>query len=585
MTKIILTLGLFMYCTCGAAMTPQLGLNSDEICSIYFDSYQQQLAKGAKPSFLTNEIISQQDNTIITANSGKISPISFTTPLIHEKISWLKWQPIETLDQDFSWGGMATQVTAVATSSLNENELLVLSVYTIGWRGPFYQIWRINRKALTELIAKHKKTDETLAFNNSDAQLIYPPSNMHSTSFSNLLYFNNHFYVLSDNEVLKYSQGQFAPVCDIGVASKFSSPDLDALVAVANNSLMTKGVQHIPMYYGSMGNRHRAVVNGFNNAVHRPWLLRVNPDGSCMNNAHSNSCLLRQQVDAILAQFASSDPWSYREVAALRHHIDAAQQALADYYKAQFGLDEVAANGTATQAIYEFLAKTVYLHSYLSLSKVPAVTVVDPYLDNSTRLPNWYQKTPLMWAAHFNDYDEIKALLEQGADVNALTHSADDYASIQQLNRSALLYAAENATYPVMQLLLEAGADINVKDSKGNGIDHYLAKNILVTGGLSAVNTNLQIKPSFDCALAKTAHEKAICQNLGLQVYDSQLDALYKRVLADNKYNNIKALQRNWLKQTKSVCASARANELLVCLKQRYRARIKYLSDLVLLAN
>ncbi len=102
--------------------------------------------------------------------------------------------------------------------------------------------------------------------------------------------------------------------------------------------------------------------------------------------------------------------------------------------------------------------------------------------------PNGFGKTALMMAAHMNQIDTLKQLLNAGADPNAMTllefkkgkgFSGADclYANIKHRERTALMYAAENASLEIFEILIEAGADPKAQDSKGRSVSDYLEMN------------------------------------------------------------------------------------------------------------
>ncbi|MBL8834957.1 MAG: ankyrin repeat domain-containing protein [Alphaproteobacteria bacterium] len=100
---------------------------------------------------------------------------------------------------------------------------------------------------------------------------------------------------------------------------------------------------------------------------------------------------------------------------------------------------------------------------------------------------NPFGKTPLMYAAHLDLPDAIRALLAAGADVNAATFAEASqeeqdacWYSIRFRRRTALMYAAENGSLETIRILLEAGADRAARDSGGRGIFDYLSRNTVL---------------------------------------------------------------------------------------------------------
>ena len=89
---------------------------------------------------------------------------------------------------------------------------------------------------------------------------------------------------------------------------------------------------------------------------------------------------------------------------------------------------------------------------------------------------NNFDKTPLMTAAHLNNYFAVKKLLEAGARVNDETvpDRKNRRSGIRHVKRTALMYAAENASLKMIKLLIETGADKKAQDSQGRSAFEYL---------------------------------------------------------------------------------------------------------------
>ena len=571
-----------------AAISPTLSLNADLVCKPYLESYKLKIKENKVLSYSTEEIPSHSNEATYTPDEGSIIPITFTEPFNHSDIHWLKWEPIKGIVHSFKWEGTATQTSAIMTVKPSNNTSLVLETFTIGWRGPFYRLWLLNDATLNQLVTEATSAKKSLKINDHEAALIYPSAaNMHHYQFSNLFKYKNNFYQATKNQILKLQKNSFEPVCKIGTNHRIDSYLLKTLEDTANRVLMTKGITHISMYYGSMGSSYRAVKNGFHEAIKRPWLIKVTQSGACYSKGEIDNCLLNKRVDAIIEEFASSDPWSFREIQALKQHMKDAEQLLSNYYNQKLGISKDISHGMAKQAVYNFIGKTVSLHPLMSSD----IEIVEPATDTYTldRLngeikSNWFNKTSLMWAAHFNDYDAIAMLINRGKPISEVTVNDDRYSSIQLLNRTALTYAAENASIPTINALIHAGSDIGVIDSEGNMLAYYLRKNSLIDISLEQIASKkiLDITPSFDCKLAKSSQEKAICASKGLSIYDSQLSALSKKIRANKKVTDLKARQRIWLKELQNACSMTDSQELTVCIKQSYRVRIKYLNNLLL---
>ncbi|VTX92911.1 lysozyme inhibitor LprI family protein [Acinetobacter ursingii] len=103
-------------------------------------------------------------------------------------------------------------------------------------------------------------------------------------------------------------------------------------------------------------------------------------------------------------------------------------------------------------------------------------------------------------------------------------------------------------------------------------------KIVFVSGLLFASSFNLTQAASFSCDKAKTATEKAICQNRSLNDADVRMVTTYNIVthaLPMGGRDAEKSAQYQWLKQRDS----CRAN--VNCIAQRYSERQKHLDDIV----
>ena len=63
-----------------------------------------------------------------------------------------------------------------------------------------------------------------------------------------------------------------------------------------------------------------------------------------------------------------------------------------------------------------------------------------------------------MVAAYIGDFEIVELLIQEGADVNAVTKSG---------GYTALILAADNANTEMVKLLIDAEADVNAKDNNG----------------------------------------------------------------------------------------------------------------------
>jgi uncharacterized protein YecT (DUF1311 family) len=90
--------------------------------------------------------------------------------------------------------------------------------------------------------------------------------------------------------------------------------------------------------------------------------------------------------------------------------------------------------------------------------------------------------------------------------------------------------------------------------------------------------------PSFDCALAATWSERAICSSERLASLDLRLDEVYVRVrgaLDSSSFDAVRDVQREWLLKRESCESRAVGSEREVCLVEMIESRIGELRRLL----
>ncbi|MBI4964781.1 MAG: ankyrin repeat domain-containing protein [Desulfomonile tiedjei] len=202
---------------------------------------------------------------------------------------------------------------------------------------------------------------------------------------------------------------------------------------------------------------------------------------------------------------------------------------------------------------------------------------------------NGFGKTPLMTAAHMNRPDTVRLLLSQGADPNRKTVEMKSWTGDSPIRRTArtpLMYAAENAGTEVMKLLLDAGASSDERDSNGDGIGHYLARNPRLTEAekrldireLVRSRSRRSIGPSVDCNEAKSQVEKAVCRDEVLKMFDGEMADAFSRWMRFAGYE-ARNDQRQWLKERETSCTEKNEKLDVGCLQDKTRSRVRYLHN------
>jgi uncharacterized protein YecT (DUF1311 family) len=330
--------------------------------------------------------------------------------------------------------------------------------------------------------------------------------------------------------------------------------------------------------------------------------------------------------------------WNRREYQTFLQHVEPARNALARYFREQFGLPDARAKQGAQRVLEEVIAawflvpsdyeratrNSMLSESLLkfdadqvraairewkerSKSKAELLEMSDALHDavdwptgvemlveagadvNRARDAQvGYGKTPLMTAAHMNRLDTLSILLKRGADPNARTQADQGgcIAAMERDRRSALMYAAENAGPEVIALLLEAGADASAQDSKGNSVDFYLALNPRFTRedirpgikALVAMKRASSKGPGFDCLKASSPVEQRICQDEVLSMLDGEMTQAYGRWQRLGG-SEARAEQLRWLRERNANCSAGDPAKYTGCLQQLTRARVRYMHN------
>lgn len=86
------------------------------------------------------------------------------------------------------------------------------------------------------------------------------------------------------------------------------------------------------------------------------------------------------------------------------------------------------------------------------------------------------------------------------------------------------------------------------------------------------------VRPSFDCAKAGTAVEKAVCADAGLAQLDQAMAALYKRARAGGNKEEALLRQRLFLTQMNAKCDSMSGGDIVQCVRECYEKRLEELA-------
>lgn len=364
--------------------------------------------------------------------------------------------------------------------------------------------------------------------------------------------------------------------------------------------------------------------NVFKNLIDRPWAVDK------MDGRHYWSNYYNDKMAKCLKDWALKEIWNLREYDTLQLQIASSKKWLTGFYQDAYGMKTEYAYKKAKNNIEELIGAYFYFHpNYFKFRQNTNYKLSEDIISGKTDI-QWEQfekvkygfspqksllttmqidnaylvknpsepmtdfgKTLLMYAAHMNNYDAVKTLVDQNTSINAVTKPQDGWVEIPVsiTNRSALTYAAENGSIEVIKLLVEHGADTNIKDSKGNNLDFYIHKNPRFADlkylNFSSIlkrytNSNELFKPSFDCDKASTIIEKEICTNKSLSIYDRELSQAYKNL---KKYSTNKSFDKEqqslWLKNRNEKCSKGTKNEISSCLGREYRSQTRFIFKLL----
>lgn len=243
------------------------------------------------------------------------------------------------------------------------------------------------------------------------------------------------------------------------------------------------------------------IKNGLWQALYRPWAVNRHPYFS--ENSFGDYSRNIQNLEL----------WSLggeMEKSAFNHYKDQfihTKHKLSKFYKRKFGWPEKKSDSLAQAALKQSIAYGFAFYRYepfgsddeielrkalmshRAISDIKAISIdfnkkkqvgdsiLNLALGNQEALsyllgegvdpnqPNAFGKTPLMYAAQYNQIGAAKLLLEAGADVNVRTTKPPQVCgyNLHTTGMSALHYATRYASSDFIRLLVEHGADIHAR--------------------------------------------------------------------------------------------------------------------------
>lgn len=599
---------------------PSLTESTDAVCNTVLDEYRKIYT-------------SNGDHSVISTLSVDEGNVQTSDRFNNDKIKWLQWSKVE----GFPGRGALLKATIKLHGT---DQTLYAHARSHSWRGDIFTIYLPDASDIAKL-------SETLSTQEDDNKLrrIYPiaPTG-YSWYWNNVFEFDGANYLIDESgefisnnglrEVFRIGDnGEVASVCKLALYKTLTSAEINH--QYTGYRTFIDGMDKIGgagyVNCGTLNAHGRAKGEGAaiaNTALYRPWALNSNPLLSGKS----------PDLSPLLENWSLGSIWDHREYSSFVSIRAAAKHDLARWYVSALGYDTTKADTQADTSLAAI--QRGYLNHWNTLPIAPEDSAFrrqiikgenfdwtraelkdrdmsnndEPYtldsmmslaLDNEASLDaiikrwplkdikNHYGKDLLMYAAHMNHYAAVEKLLSLGADVNSTTvnHSEgfDCVGTPSIEKRTPLMYAAENASLEVILLLVNDGAQLDAKDSKGQGIDSYFAKNPRFSSadkqaGIRTViekskASAMAISPSFSCEKPGNAIEKTICTDKTSALYDRELMSAYTQLVngsPDPQFE--KNDQRDWLKLRKTAClTSPEAQQLTACVRQWTRGRLHYL--------
>jgi len=246
----------------------------------------------------------------------------------------------------------------------------------------------------------------------------------------------------------------------------------------------------------------------FNVMTYRPWVPKATEGEINTGDEHT-----RQGIEKNLNQWGYGGIWQYSKFKNYLAHITKAEVELGNFYERNFSLSPKDAKQLAHTAISNALVtgfdhgrikdEAHEIHQKILEGVATAKDIANIKLESDAadagstygeeaaeslltfaitqpktlallldrnmnpNEPNWFGKTPLMYAAQFNQLESAKVLLAHGARTEPYTVK-NSYSCIETNHLSALHYAVRYASRDFIKVLLKHGAPTSAKDSNGH---------------------------------------------------------------------------------------------------------------------
>ncbi len=345
-------------------------------------------------------------------------------------------------------------------------------------------------------------------------------------------------------------QGRWQKACTISFTpnmQKLSSPESDS--AKDAIKLVTSTAAAMRLKAGNCGSisTHwrwgKILEERLEQTLYRPWA--VNTSGTYAGNSHG---YYKQTIEN-LQKWSLKGTQAFNNFKNFEEQLPKSINSLATFYQASYKWPQNVANQIAEEAVTSAVSYGFGFYMYSpafydqeaglrtailnktpleAIKKMPlsaagsgccgdptpedsllSVAITYPealqYLLEKGYNPNHqnaFGKTPLMYAAQYNQVESVKLLLKNGANTNLATIIPEDtcYYTLTKSGMTALHYAARYSSKEVIELLLTAGANPLVTTSEKTGGFPYDWLMKYTSSNSEEVNKNI---PASDLVIAQ----------------------------------------------------------------------------------
>lgn len=306
--------------------------------------------------------------------------------------------------------------------------------------------------------------------------------------------------------------------CDIALKPDTGVADAKVLDAIGSLRLAADRIAGIPGDCGTMGTPRRWQqyrAEGLEAALYRPWaMVEQHADYESENSGGDYERIIVQ-----MELWSLGGVMEHRAFAEYQAQFARAVATLAEFYRAQFKWEPARAAEMADAALKGAISSSFGFYVYepypgvgeqqlrrailtrapldqIRALEVDVKTIDRPDQDSilnvaieypealsyllergfNPNIGNGFGKTPLMYAAQYNQVAAAEILLKAGADPNAPTYVPPDRCEFQINTQSLtpLHYAARYSSARLIQLLLEQGAVTFIQSKGDNGAEYPL---------------------------------------------------------------------------------------------------------------